>query len=414
MLMVCGAGRAAPPVHLSGSAEVEGATGYDTNLFLQIAASPDSPNYHAYSGAFLRLHPVLTGASVGSGFRFELRYGVDVTQTFGAGRLYLQDADLSLSIPELGPLGLRAAVTGGRFDAGQFGTDSFWSWGGRGQLTLRAHETVRASATYEIDWRHFVDATALQVRGDLGQSARLAAIWSPAPALDLSLDGEYMSLRSDVVDATQPAGQLGRFRGGIGVAYIPVATVTTSASAWAGTQSSDGAETDRQFGGALAVSHRAGAAVDLVVRYDLLLNRAVAVTSSDYARHVLTLALVGHLSPSPSRASAPVAEEGPVPLSPLVQGSRVRFRLRARGAATVSVIGSWNDWASEQPEQQLRATRDLELWEGWVEVGGGDHRYHFLVDGRPTRPVDAPRYLPDGFGGEDGALAVDADSVYRR
>ena len=411
MLMVCGAGWAAPPVHLSGSAEVEGATGYDTNLFLQIAASPDSPNYHAYSGAFLRLHPLLTGASVGGGFRFELRYGADLTQTFGAGRLYVQDADLALSIPEIGPLGLRVAVFGGRFDAGQFSTDTFWSWGGRGQLTVRATETLRAAATYEIDWRQFVDATALQLRGDRGQTARLAAIWSPAASLDLSLDGEYLSLHSDLVDPTQAAGQLRRFRGGIGVAYLPMATVTTSASAWAGTQSSDGTETDRQFGGALAVSQRAGAAVDVVVRYDLLLNRAQEPTSSDYARHVLTLALVGHLAPSPARAAAPPIEGGE---APVIEGARVRFRLRAPGAATVAVIGSWNDWATDQPGQRLRATRDPELWEGWIDVGAGDHRYRFLVDGRPVRPVGAPRYLPDGFGGEDGALAVEADSVYRR
>jgi 1,4-alpha-glucan branching enzyme len=92
----------------------------------------------------------------------------------------------------------------------------------------------------------------------------------------------------------------------------------------------------------------------------------------------------------------------------------VRFRVRAPGAATVAVIGSWNDWAADRPEQRLRATRDPELWEGWVDVGAGDHRYHFLVDGRPVRPVDAPRYLPDDFGGEDGVLAVEADSVYRR
>jgi hypothetical protein len=408
MLMVCGAGWAAP-VHLSGSAEIEGASGYDTNLFLQIAASPDSPNYHAYSGAFLRLHPVLTGASVGSGFRFELRYGGELTQTFGAGRLYLQDADLSLSIPELGPLGLRVAATGGRFDAGQFSTDSFWSWGGRGQLTVRARETLRAAATYEIDWRHFVDATALQLRGDLGQSARLAAIWSAAPTLDLSLDGEYLSLRSDPFDTTQPGGQLRRFRGGVGAAYIPVATVTSSASVWAGAQSSDGAETDRQLGGALAASVRAGASFDIIIRYDLLFNRAVAATSSDYARHVLTLAVVGHLTPA--RAAAAPADGGQAPVT---EGARVRFRLRAPGAASVSVIGSWNDWASDQPGQQLRATRDPELWEGWVDVGAGAFRYHFMVDGRPMRPVDAPRYVPDGFGGEDGALAVDADSVYRR
>ena len=176
MLMVCGAGWAAPPLPWSASAEVEGATGYDTNLFLQIAASPDSPNYHAYRGAFMRVHPLLAGARIGNGYRFELRYGADLIQTFGAGRLYLQDADLSLVIPEIGPFGLRLAATGGRFDAGQFTTDSFWSWGGRGQLTVRARETLRAAATYEIDHRQFVDATALQIRGDSASRRALCSI----------------------------------------------------------------------------------------------------------------------------------------------------------------------------------------------------------------------------------------------
>jgi hypothetical protein len=189
-----------------------------------------------------------------------------------------------------------------------------------------------------------------------------------------------------------------------------MATVTTSASAWAGTQSTDGVETDRQFGGALAASQRAGDAFDVIVRYDLLVNRATS-GASDYARHVLTLALVGHLASSPARVAAmPVDGEQ----APLIEGTRVRFRLRAPGAATVVVIGSWNDWGTDPPAQQLRSTRDPDLWEGWVDVGAGDHRYHFLVDGRPVRPVDAPRYLPDGFGGEDGVLAVDTDSVYRR
>jgi len=411
MLMVCGAGWAAPPLHWSASAEVEGATGYDTNLFLQIAASPDSPNYHAYQGAFMRLHPVLAGARIGNGFRFELRYGADLIQTFGAGRLYVQDADLSVVIPEIGPFGLRVAATGGRFDAGQFSTDSFWSWGGRGQLTVRARATLRAAATYEIDSRQFVDATALQLRGDLGQSARLVATWSPSAAFDLSLDGEYLSLTSDLTDPTLAAGPLRRFRGGIGAAYIPIAIVTTSASAFAGTQSTDGAETDRQFGGTLGVSVRAAEAFDVIGRYDVLVNRAMA-GSSDYARHVVTLALVGHLAASPARAAAAPAADARE--APLIQSTRVRFRLRAPGAATVVVIGSWNDWAADQPEQQLRATRDPDLWEGWVDVGAVDHRYHFLVDGRPVRPVDAPRYLPDDFGGEDGVLAVEADSVYRR
>src|SRR5262249_22806111 len=151
-------------------------------------------------------------------------------------------------------------------------------------------------------------------------------------------------------------------------------------------------ETDRQFGGALAVSVRTGAAVDIIGRYDLLVNRAVSA-SSDYARHVLTLALVGHLASSPVRTAAapPDAEQ-----SPQIEGTRVRFRLRAPGAATVVVIGSWNDWAPDLPAQRLQPTRDPDLWEGWVDVGAGEHHYHFLVDGRPVRPIDAPRYLPDG------------------
>ena len=390
---------------------MEAAAGYDTNLFLQIAASPDSPNFHAYRGAFVRAHPMLAGAVIGSDYRFELRYGADVIQTFGAGVLYLQDADLSLIVAEIGPFALRVAATGGRFDAGQFTTDSFWSWGGRAQLTLRARDRLRAAASYEIDRRQFVDATALQVRGDLGQSARLAAIWSPTASVDVGLDGEYLSLRSDLFDPTQTAGSLRRFRGGSSVSYIPVATVTTSAAVWAGTQSTEGVETDRQLGGTLAVSVRAAAAIDVVGRYEVLLNRAVSA-SSDYSRQVLTLALVGHLAASPVRVTAaPVGDGGE---APLIEKDRVRFRLRARGAATVEVIGSWNDWASDQSRQRLRATGDPDLWEGWVDVGAGDHRYHFLVDGRSVRPVDAPRYLPDGFGGEDGVLAVGADSVYRR
>ncbi len=169
---------------------------------------------------------------------------------------------------------------------------------------------------------------------------------------------------------------------------------------WAGTQSTDGVETDRQFGGALAVSVRAGGAFDVVGRYDLLLNRAMS-GSSDYSRQVRD-AGAGR-APGLVAGRAPRRRRCDGDLSPLVQRTRVRFRLRAPGAATVVVIGSWNDWASDRPEQRLRATRDPDLWEGWVDVGDGDHRYHFLVDGRPVRPVDAPRYLPDGFGGEDGA-----------
>jgi 1,4-alpha-glucan branching enzyme len=100
--------------------------------------------------------------------------------------------------------------------------------------------------------------------------------------------------------------------------------------------------------------------------------------------------------------SAP-AESAQTP-TPTAQG--VRFRLRAGPATTVVVIGSWNDWDTDVPAQRLRRTRESGLWEAWVPVPPGDHRYHFLVDGRAVRPADAIRYRPDGFGGEDGVLEI--------
>src|SRR5205085_102650 len=93
--------------------------------------------------------------------------------------------------------------------------------------------------------------------------------------------------------------------------------------------------------------------------------------------------------------------------APWVEGTRVRFRVRAAGARSVAVIGSWNDWRTDDLQQQLRPAADAPgLWEAWVNVGKGEHRYHFLVDGKPARPVDAPRYRLDGFGGEDGVVEV--------
>ena len=48
------------------------------------------------------------------------------------------------------------------------------------------------------------------------------------------------------------------------------------------------------------------------------------------------------------------------------------------------------------------------MFEVWLDLPAGSHRYHFVVDGQTRRPPDAPRYAPDGFGGEDGVLDVDA------
>ena len=229
--------------------------------------------------AFVRLHPMLAGASIGSGFRFELRYGADLIQTFGAGRLYLQDADLSLTIPEIGPFGLRVAATGARFDAGQFIADSFWSAGARGQLTMRALPNPARGSDLRArspPVRRCHRASASRRSQPIGAAGGGLVAVGGARSEPWTASTCHCAPTSSI--RPRRRGQLRRFRGGIGIAYIPVATVTTSASSWAGTQSTDGVETDRQFGGALAVSVRAGAAFDVVARYDVLLNRAVSAS----------------------------------------------------------------------------------------------------------------------------------------
>ena len=299
-LSIVGAsGPAEAAVRGSASGELGAGGGYDSNLFLQVAASPDSPNFHAYSGGFLRLDPAIEGAVAGDGFRVALRYDAALTQTSGSGRLTIQGGDLSLWLPELGPVGVRLAATAGRFDASAFASDRFWLWGARGALQVRLADTLRASVQYELDRRAFGDPAAIQLRGDLGQSVRLRVDARPAAALALGADAEYVALRSDLVDPTLGEGHLRRARAGLGATYTPRATITVAASLWAGTQSADGVETDRQAGGGVSASLRASASFDLVARYDLLIDRARG-DGSDYARQLLVVALVGHHSvPSP-------------------------------------------------------------------------------------------------------------------
>lgn len=84
----------------------------------------------------------------------------------------------------------------------------------------------------------------------------------------------------------------------------------------------------------------------------------------------------------------------------------IRFRQRAPAGSSVSVIGSWNDWASGAPAQTLTPARDAGIWEVRVRVPAGRHRYRFLVDGKPQPPPAGARTAPDGFGGADELIEV--------
>lgn len=102
-----------------------------------------------------------------------------------------------------------------------------------------------------------------------------------------------------------------------------------------------------------------------------------------------------------ARAAARRALERQGPAT-LVDG-RVRFRFFLPNARRAAVIGTFNGWDADDGE--LTA-----MGGGWFEatrsLPAGRHRYHLIVDGRPTRPSGAPAYAPDGLGGEDAVVTV--------
>jgi hypothetical protein len=132
---------------------------------------------------------------------------------------------------------------------------------------------------------------------------------------------------------------------------------------------------------------------------------ASEVMAQSYERRRFTLGLVVHAA---GRASLgkPVAAPPPPPesLRPIMRQGRARFRLRRPGASSIAVVGSWDDWSS--PGVAMKPAKEPGLWEAWVALPPGSHRYRFMVDGRAVRPPDAPAYLKDDFDGEDAVIDV--------
>jgi hypothetical protein len=130
---------------------------------------------------------------------------------------------------------------------------------------------------------------------------------------------------------------------------------------------------------------------------------AASVTSAGlatdrYARHVFLVGVVGHITGKFTPASSNADD-----LLPLFKAGRVRLRARVEQAGEVRVIGSWDGWAASTP---LRATGQPGLWEVWLDLPPGTHRYRFLVDGRAITPSDGAHTLPDDFGGRDAVVDV--------
>jgi len=396
----------------SAAVDLYAGGGYDSNLFLLVAADPDSPTFRPYSGGFLRLAPTGTLALSGDDLRLELRAATDVRQTFGSGTLFIEDAQLTLIRPELGPFDLRVGVTGGRFDATTDDSLRFESAGGLLEAAWRLFDSWRFTASYRLLGRWFGAPAAIGVTRDLAQDAGLRAAWTPALGTQLAASAGYLDLRSafDAQSADTPGvtGRFDRFWAGLDGVHVSTPGLTLFASVWAGTLRPDGGPADLQLGGAAGVSTPIIEGLEAVLRYDGMIDRrsANSAETSGFQHHVITAGLQwrpGTARRAPRPSSGPSGAEAPA-----VVDGRVHFSLRAPGAASARVVGSWNDWARDVAAQVMRPGRAPGTWEVRLDLPPGTYRFQFVLDGRAVRPPAATRYEVDDFGGEDGIVEIQA------
>jgi hypothetical protein len=186
-------------------------------------------------------------------------------------------------------------------------------------------------------------------------------------------------------------------------ALVPASRITLFASVWGGAMRPDGEPTELQVGGAAAASADLAGNVEAVLRYEGLVDRRG--DGAGFQRHVIT-AGVQWRTGAPVRAKLE-STAPPVAEAPVVMNGRVRFTLRAPGASSVSVVGSWNDWARGLVGQLMRFTRETGQWEVTVALPPGVHRFQFVRDGHAISPPSATRYRDDDFGGHDGIVEVE-------
>jgi serine protease AprX len=95
-----------------------------------------------------------------------------------------------------------------------------------------------------------------------------------------------------------------------------------------------------------------------------------------------------------------------IPLSPNISPHEITFYYYDPSAHQVALIGSFNDWQSDDGEMvQIRPG----LWEGVLDrAPRGTHRYKFLIDrSRWSHDPENPLRIEDGFGGFNSLIRTD-------
>ena len=378
-----------------GSAEVLAGAGHDSNMFLQI--TPDlATAAPLVSGWFGRVAPALSGALAWPGWRLALSYRLDYRGSEAAGSMLQHEAELSLAVPALGRLRPWLGVSFGRFDAYRFPDEGFWLAGGNLGLRLELASALRLSLAYRLDRRGATDgADTLAPTAWLHQvDGRLA--YRPSALFAVEIASSYLRMDSSPATGRDTFSML---RAGPD-AEMQWGRLEARLGLWGGhIDDSAAGVRDAQAGVSAGLLARLAGNLDGFASFDW----AVSVTSAGlatnrYSRHVLLAGVLGHITGKFTPACSPAAE-----LSPLFQAGRVRLRAHAEQAGEVRVIGSWDGWAASTP---LHPAGPPGLWEVWLDLPRGTHRYRFLVDGRVITPTEDAHTLPDDFGGRDAVIDV--------
>jgi len=115
-----------------------------------------------------------------------------------------------------------------------------------------------------------------------------------------------------------------------------------------------------------------------------------------------------------TRAFQPRSAPEPAPAttfapSPNV-GEVVQFVLVAPQAATVALVGDFNDW--DPARTPLHVTAGGGVWSVNLPLRRGPHQYAFVVDGKEWRPdPTAPRAVTDDFGAPNSVIIVGGKST---
>jgi serine protease AprX len=137
---------------------------------------------------------------------------------------------------------------------------------------------------------------------------------------------------------------------------------------------------------------------------DILTSTAQPVPGAERSRQG-----AGALEPSRALGLALRAEGGPMigfPLSPEFSPDGISFCLYDADAASVRVLGSWDDWS--EPGIQAEEVQS-HVWCAQIpSLPPGSYSYRFLLDGhRWLYDPDNPRKTPNHFGGFDSLLRIE-------